>query len=400
MSERKPRKPKPETDTDSETEETEAKAEAKPATKPTAKATPPWTAYAIVGGIVLLIVWALMSKGGSPDDANDGGAKATSSAALPDDGGLGIDDLVVGTGTEAAKGDTVKVHYVGTLTDGKEFDSSRKHGEPFEFRVGARAVIKGWDEGVPGMKVGGKRKLTVPSSLGYGPRGMPPVIPANATLVFEIELLDVTKGAARGKPAEGAEPTPSADDPMKGKFTLADATKNVKGTGNLTAKIETSLGTFSCRLLDDKAPVTVANFIGLATGERSWKDPNTSKWVNKPAYDGTTFHRVIKGFMIQGGDPKGNGTGEPGYVIKDEIWEGAKHDRAGLLCMANRGPNTNGAQFFITEEPASNLDGGYTIFGECSPTQLVHDIAKVPTDPSDKPMTPVTIKSVKISRGS
>ena len=89
--------------------------------------------------------------------------------------------------------------------------------------------------------------------------------------------------------------------------------------------------------------------------------------MNKPAYDGTSFHRIIKGFMIQGGDAKGNGSGEPGYVIKDELWEGAKHDRAGLLCMANRGPNTNGAQFFITDAAAAHLDTSYTIFGECAP---------------------------------
>jgi peptidyl-prolyl cis-trans isomerase A (cyclophilin A) len=157
------------------------------------------------------------------------------------------------------------------------------------------------------------------------------------------------------------------------------------------------MGSVQCRLFDDKAPVTVANFIGLATGERTWKDPN-GKWVNKPAYDGTTFHRVIKGFMIQGGDQLGTGAGEPGYVIKDEIWEGAKHDRIGLLCMANRGPNTNGAQFFITEEPKASLDGNYTIFGECSPPQVIHDIAATPTGAADKPKTPVVIKSVKILR--
>jgi peptidyl-prolyl cis-trans isomerase A (cyclophilin A) len=187
-------------------------------------------------------------------------------------------------------------------------------------------------------------------------------------------------------------------DPMNGSFSLADATKDLPGKGPIVAKIDTSKGVLQCKLFDDKAPVTVANFIGLATGKRSWKDPASGQWVNKPAYDGTGFHRIIKGFMIQGGDPKGNGSGEPGYVIKDELWEGAKHDRAGLLCMANRGPNTNGAQFFITDAAAAHLDTSYTIFGECAPVEVVHDIAGVPTGMQDKPQTPVVIKSVKITR--
>ena len=106
---------------------------------------------------------------------------------------LEMKDLVVGKGQEAKKGDPVKVHYVGTLPDGKEFDSSKKHNQPFEFELGAGRVIKGWDQGVAGMKVGGKRKLTVPPSLGYGPRGFPPVIPPNSTLIFEVELLEVKK---------------------------------------------------------------------------------------------------------------------------------------------------------------------------------------------------------------
>ena len=377
--------------------ETDAR-DASEAAPATTQAKPPWTAYAVVGGLCVLIGWGLLRGDGSGGQATDAGAAAASSSAVPGEGGLRTEDLVVGSGAEATKGDKVKVHYVGTLTNGTEFDSSRKHNEPFDFQVGAGGVIKGWDQGVPGMKVGGKRKLTVPASLGYGSRGSPPVIPANATLIFEIELLEVTKGNAPAASEESDESPPGTGDPLKGAFSLADATKNVKGTGALTAKIETSLGTAFCRLFDDKAPVTVANFIGLATGERTWKDPKSGKWVNKPAYDGTTFHRIIKGFMIQGGDQKGNGTGEPGYVIKDEIWEGGKHDRTGLLCMANRGPNTNGAQFFITEEAKASLDGKYTIFGECAPTQVIHDIAKVPTGPSDKPETPVIIKSVKISR--
>jgi FKBP-type peptidyl-prolyl cis-trans isomerase len=117
--------------------------------------------------------------------------KADEAPPPPANEKLDIKDLVVGKGAEAKKGDTVVVHYVGTLTDGKEFDASKKHGKPFDFQLGAGRVIKGWDEGVAGMKVGGKRKLTVPPSLGYGARGFPPVIPPNSTLVFEVELLEV-----------------------------------------------------------------------------------------------------------------------------------------------------------------------------------------------------------------
>ena len=117
---------------------------------------------------------------------------------IPDDAGniiyfpLQVTDPKVGTGPAANKGDKVSVHYVGTLDDGTEFDSSRKHGKPFDFELGAGRVIKGWDEGIVGMKVGGKRHLRIPPSLGYGPRGFPPVIPPNSVLVFDVELLDVT----------------------------------------------------------------------------------------------------------------------------------------------------------------------------------------------------------------
>jgi FKBP-type peptidyl-prolyl cis-trans isomerase len=119
--------------------------------------------------------------------------KPAETAPPPTDEKLGVKDLTVGKGAEAKAGDTVKVHYVGTLTDGKEFDSSRKHNEPFTFELGAGRVIKGWDQGVAGMKVGGKRRLTVPPSLGYGARGFPPVIPPSSTLLFDVELLEVKK---------------------------------------------------------------------------------------------------------------------------------------------------------------------------------------------------------------
>jgi peptidyl-prolyl cis-trans isomerase A (cyclophilin A) len=180
---------------------------------------------------------------------------------------------------------------------------------------------------------------------------------------------------------------------------MDDATHGLPPGDQLTATIDTSHGKMSCRLLADKAPITVANFVGLARGTRPWKDPRSGQWVtNKPAYDGTTFHRIIKGFMIQGGDVKGDGSGEVGYVIPDEVWQGAHHDHAGELCMANRGANTNSGQFFITDASAPHLDRGYTIFGECEPESVIHMIAGVPTGPGDKPLSPVTIKKVTITR--
>lgn len=191
----------------------------------------------------------------------------------------------------------------------------------------------------------------------------------------------------------------SADDPLKGEFSLEDATKDLPGKGPLEAKIQTSLGALTCKLFEDKAPRTVANFVGLARGLRPFKDPVSKKWVERPGYDGTTFHRIIRGFMIQGGDPAGTGGGEPGYVIEDEIWPGAKHDERGLLCMANRGKNTNGMQFFILDAPAPHLDGGYTIFGKCSPDSVIEKIASTQVA-GERPVAPPRIEKITIGRGS
>jgi peptidyl-prolyl cis-trans isomerase A (cyclophilin A) len=207
------------------------------------------------------------------------------------------------------------------------------------------------------------------------------------------------KPAAAPKPTAAQKPASvptSPGDPVKGKWSLEDATAGLPPGETLTASIETDLGTLSCKLFHDKAPITVANFVGLARGLRPWKTPEGS-WEKKPAYDGTIFHRIIKGFMIQGGDAKKNGTGEAGYVIPDEVWEGARHDRAGLLCMANRGKNTNSAQFFITDAAAAHLDGGYTIFGECGPEELVHKVASVEVK-GERPATAPVIKTVTITR--
>jgi peptidyl-prolyl cis-trans isomerase A (cyclophilin A) len=210
-------------------------------------------------------------------------------------------------------------------------------------------------------------------------------------------------GSASAAPAESAAPTKpvakvpvSPDDPVKGVFTLADATTGLAGKGKLVANMQTDKGTLKCELWPDKAPITVANFVGLARGLRPWKTP-AGEWVKKPLYDGTTFHRIIKGFMIQGGDPKGNGSGEPGYVIPDEVWDGAHHDEIGQLCMANRGPNTNGAQFFIMDGVAKHLDGGYTIFGKCGPESVIEAIAGSEVQ-GDRAVSPPKIKKVTIER--
>ncbi len=190
----------------------------------------------------------------------------------------------------------------------------------------------------------------------------------------------------------------SPDDPKQGVFSLADATEGLTGEGTLVATLSTDHGDLSCELFEDRAPLTVANFVGLARGKRPFKDA-TGQWVTRPGYDGLVFHRIIKGFMIQGGDPKGDGSGEPGYVIPDEVWVGATHDRRGQLCMANRGPNTNGMQFFITDAAAPHLDSGYTIFGQCTGDKTMD--ALVATEVSgDRAVKPPKIKKVTIRRAA
>lgn len=176
-------------------------------------------------------------------------------------------------------------------------------------------------------------------------------------------------------------------------------TKGIAGKGDLIATFKTNLGTVRCKLLADKAPMTVANFVGLATGKKPWIDPKTQKLMkNKPYYDGLIFHRVIPDFMIQGGDPTGTGTGGPGYTFADET---SAQDKmaAGTLAMANAGPSTNGSQFFITEGAPEHLNGKHTIFGTCTPLEVVKKIARTKTGGNDKPETAVKMK-VTIARGA
>jgi peptidyl-prolyl cis-trans isomerase A (cyclophilin A) len=168
----------------------------------------------------------------------------------------------------------------------------------------------------------------------------------------------------------------------------------------LYAVIDTSMGRITCRLLPEEAPRTVQNFRGLATGSKAWTDPKTGRLKHTPLYDGLTFHRIIKGFMIQGGDPLGTGEGGPGFSVDDEISPNLHFDKPGVLAMAKRSfPNSAGSQFFITSGPAPWLENNYSIFGEVVEGQdVVEKISEVPTGDNDKPLTPVTIRHIAIKR--
>ena len=165
------------------------------------------------------------------------------------------------------------------------------------------------------------------------------------------------------------------------------------------AQFITSEGNFTIRLFDQEAPKTVENFIGLAEGTKEWTHPRTNEKSKKPYYDGGIFHRVIKGFMIQGGDPLGQGVGGPGYQFKDEFHPSLRHGKAGMLSMANAGANTNGSQFFITLTATPHLDNKHSVFGEVTEgMDVVRRIGTTPTGRQDRPVKDVVINSIKITR--
>jgi peptidyl-prolyl cis-trans isomerase A (cyclophilin A) len=189
--------------------------------------------------------------------------------------------------------------------------------------------------------------------------------------------------SSQAAPAQDAAPQAGARDP------------------GLYMTFQTDKGDIACKLFEKEAPITVRTMVGLAIGKTSYQDPQTGQTVKKKFFDGLTFHRVIPMFMIQGGDPLGTGTGAPGgpgFPYKNESVASLKFDVPGRLAMANAGPNTNGSQFFITEVPVAQLDGGYTIWGQCGNVDVVKAIARVSRDPNDKPNTPVHIKRVVVER--
>jgi peptidyl-prolyl cis-trans isomerase A (cyclophilin A) len=209
---------------------------------------------------------------------------------------------------------------------------------------------------------------------------------------------------ARGSDASAADPGAAKADPAKAPAkaasTDAGASAATKKDG-LYAVIETTLGTIVCKLHFDKTPMTVGNFVGLATGEREWTDPKTNQKVKRAYYDGIKFHRVIPGFMVQTGDPTGTGMGGPGYKFADEIRPELKHDKPGILSMANAGAGTNGSQFFITHKATPHLDGKHTVFGEVvSGQDVVVKMGDVPKGgpQNSTPVTDIIMKKVTIVR--
>jgi peptidyl-prolyl cis-trans isomerase A (cyclophilin A) len=218
-------------------------------------------------------------------------------------------------------------------------------------------------------------------------------------ILFLTAVLSATTSFSLAMPGEQAKQSSSpAHHTSKSNATPLPSVTLPTEPG-LYAVIYTSMGNIVCRLFEKEAPKTVGNFRGLADGTKAWTDPSSGKIKHTPLYSGTNFHRVIPGFMIQGGDPAGDGSGSPGFKFDDEIDPNYTFDHPGVLAMANSGPNTNGCQFFITVAPAEHLNGHYSIFGQVVTGQEVADaISQVPRNSEDTPETPVKIVAISIRR--
>jgi peptidyl-prolyl cis-trans isomerase A (cyclophilin A) len=265
-------------------------------------------------------------------------------------------------------------------------------GEPGGEGVGAASpeATTAAGEGAAG---GGEGASTAPSPGGVG-------LTEEGERVIFAGTRPVTTGRPAYDPAHLVR-EPNAADPQAGDFTLDEAVAGMTTDGELVAEIGTDFGTLFCDLYADRAPRTVANFIGLVRGTRPWWDARAGQWVTRPYYRGLTFHRVIPGYIVQGGDYLADGSGAVGYTLPHEPHETLRHDRAGMLALATLdGPDTGGGQIYITDGPAPQLDGTATIFGHCIPEDLVSQISRLPQSgsPDNRPLTPFHMTRVLIRR--
>jgi cyclophilin family peptidyl-prolyl cis-trans isomerase/FKBP-type peptidyl-prolyl cis-trans isomerase len=305
---------------------------------------------------------------------------------------LVITDLVEGEGEPAKEGDTVTVHYVGVLSeDGTEFDNSWDRGQPYPVTLGTGSVIQGWEDGLIGVKAGGRRQLDIPAELAYGESGSGSVIPPGAALSFVIDVVSIEAAPPEPTlaPMADAADCPATDGSAEQQQEFSEYPPTcIDATKTYTAEIVTNLGDMTIELFADKAPITVNSFVTLARYHY---------------FDGISCHRIIPGFVAQCGDPTGTGSGGPGYEFADELPEAGEYE-IGSLAMANAGPDTNGSQFFIiTGDNGTTLPPNYTLFGKVTEgldtTVPALDAAGNP-DPASNgvpPLEPVTIESITIT---
>jgi cyclophilin family peptidyl-prolyl cis-trans isomerase/FKBP-type peptidyl-prolyl cis-trans isomerase len=294
------------------------------------------------------------------DDATD--TSATTASTSPDKPAvelptelpteLVVTDLVEGTGDPAEDGDTVTVNYVGVRSeDGTEFDNSYDRGEPFSVTLGAGMVIPGWEEGLVGVKAGGRRQLDIPADLAYGDGGAGGIIQPGDALSFVVDVVSIEFAPPPPTlaPQADASECPATDGSQEQVREFSEYPPTcIDPTKSYTAEIVTTQGTMTVELYADRAPLTVNSFVTLARYKY---------------FDGIICHRIIPGFVAQCGDPTGLGTGGPGYEFADELPAAGEY-QIGSLAMANAGPDTNGSQFFIiTGDQGVALPPSYSLFG-------------------------------------
>ena len=308
-------------------------------------------------------------------------------ATLPTE--LVINDVIEGTGEPAKEGDTVTVNYVGVRSaDGTEFDNSYDRGSPFPVTLGTGQVIEGWDQGLIGVKAGGRRQLDIPADLAYGDAGAGDIIQPGDAISFVIDVVSIEFAPPEPTlaPQADAADCPATDGSAEqqqefGEYppTCIDVTKTY------TAEIVTNKGSMTVELYADRAPITVNSFVTLARYRY---------------FDGISCHRIIPGFVAQCGDPTGSGSGGPGYEFADELPDAGEY-QIGSLAMANAGPDTNGSQFFIiTGDQGAALPPDYTLFGmvtEGLDTTVPALDAVGNPDGGVPPLEEVTIESITIT---